>query len=71
MRILHTIAFTLLVVGGINWGLTLFDADIATWGLPSGLMDTIYGLVALSAIYEACTHGRRCRECKNEMPHAS
>lgn len=63
MKALHKITFILLVVGGLNWGLMLFGWDVASWGLPSGLVDTIYGLVALSAIYEAATHGR-CRECK-------
>lgn len=64
---LHIITFTLLVIGGLNWGLMLFDWDVATWGLPSGLVDTIYGLVALSAIYEAATHGTRCKQCRGEM----
>jgi uncharacterized membrane protein YuzA (DUF378 family) len=63
MKALHTITFSLLVIGGLNWGLMLFGWDVATWGLPSGVVDTIYGLVALSAIYEACTHGWRCRHC--------
>ena len=66
---LHMVTFTLLAVGGLNWGLVLFQMDIATWGLPSGLVDTIYGLVALSAVYEIFTHGWRCKECKNEMPN--
>jgi uncharacterized membrane protein YuzA (DUF378 family) len=66
MRALHVIAFVLLVVGGLNWGLTLVDMDIANWGLPSGLVDTIYGLVALSAVYIAATHGRDCKTCKGE-----
>jgi uncharacterized membrane protein YuzA (DUF378 family) len=58
LKALHTIAFVLLVIGGLNWGLMLFDWDVATWGLPSGLVDTIYGLVALSAIYEIFAHGK-------------
>jgi uncharacterized protein len=67
MKVLHTIAFSLLVIGGVNWGLVIWGYDLATWGLPSGLVDTIYGLVALSALYEVATHGSRCKECRNEM----
>lgn len=63
------VTFALLIIGGLNWGLTLFDYDIATWGLPSGLVETIYGLVALSALYEAFTHGR-CRDCVPEKTGA-
>ena len=60
----HMLTFTLLVIGGLNWGLALWNYDIATWGLPSGVVNTIYALVALSAIYEGATHAMRCRECK-------
>ncbi len=63
---LHTITFTLVIIGGLNWGLRIWDWDIATWGLPSGLVNTIYALVALSAIYEVTTHGWRCRQCNPE-----
>lgn len=64
---LHTVTFCLLVVGGLNWGLMLFGWDIGMWGLPMGVVKVVYALVALSAIYEAATHGKRCKECKGEM----
>ena len=70
-RTLHLITFTLLVIGGINWGLlALFHTDIGTWlgGMDSTIAKVIYILVALSAIYEAATHMMRCKDCKNEMP---
>jgi uncharacterized membrane protein YuzA (DUF378 family) len=66
-RGLHMIAYVLVIVGGLNWGLMLFDADIARWGLSMTLVKVIYALVALSALYEIFTHGGRCKECKNEM----
>ncbi len=69
MKFVHTIAFSLLVIGGLNWGLAIWGYDIATWGLPMGLVKVIYALVALSAIYEVATHGKRCKECRNEMSH--
>ena len=64
---LHTVTFTLLVIGGLNWGLALFGWDVAMWGLPMMLVKIVYALVALSAIYEAATHGKRCKECRGEM----
>ena len=63
----HTVTFSLLVIGGLNWGLMLFGWDIAMWGLPSGVVRTVYALVALSAVYEAATHGSRCKQCRGEM----
>lgn len=64
---LHMVAFILLVIGGLNWGLAIWGKDIAMWGLSMGVVKVIYALVALSAIYEVFTHGGRCKECKNEM----
>jgi len=61
---LHTLAFGLLIIGGLNWGLMLWNWDIATWGLSMSIVKIVYGLVALSALYELITHGWRCRECK-------
>lgn len=67
---LHMVAFTLLVIGGLNWGLfALFHTDIGAWvgGMTSTVAKVIYVLVALAALYEVFTHGGRCKECKNEM----
>ena len=64
---LHMLTFILLVIGGLNWGLAIWGHDIATWGLNMTLVKVIYALVALSAIYEALTHGGRCKECSNQM----
>ena len=64
---MHLVAFILLAIGGLNWGLVLFDADIAHWGLGTTVVKVVYALVALSALYEIFTHGGRCKECKNEM----
>jgi uncharacterized membrane protein YuzA (DUF378 family) len=64
---LHTVSFILLVIGGLNWGLAIWHKDIAMWGLSMGVVKVIYGLVAVSAIYEIATHGTRCKECKGEM----
>ena len=50
------IALTLLVIGGLNWGLIgLFDYDLvaAIFGQMSTISRIIYSLVGLSAIYIA------------------
>lgn len=56
LNILDVIAFILLVIGGINWGLIgLFDIDLvaAIFGNMSGISRLIYTLVGLSALYAA------------------
>ncbi len=66
MKILHIIAFTLLVIGGLNWLLFgILDWDISAWfgGMDSAVSKTIYILVGLSAIFEIFTHKSRCKEC--------
>jgi len=63
MKAMHMVAWVLVIVGGLNWGLMLFGWDIATWGLSSGVVDTVYGLVALSALWELFTHSKHCRMC--------
>ena len=54
MRALNIIALTLLIVGGLNWGLVgLFDFDLvaALFGPDTVLTNIVYGLVGLAAIY--------------------
>ena len=56
MRTLYCIALTLVVVGGLNWGLVgAFDFNLVNaifGGLPA-LERLIYILVGLSALYVA------------------
>ncbi len=66
MKKLHTIAFILLVVGGLNWlfwGLFQWDIGVLLGGMGSMVSRAIYVLVGLSAVYEIATHKVRCREC--------
>lgn len=54
MNIMDWIAFILLVVGGLNWGLVgLFDYDLVgtIFGDMSGAARTVYTLVGISALY--------------------
>lgn len=65
MKILHMVAFTLLVVGGLNWGLVaLFGfnlVDTIFGGL--GVANLVYILVGVSAVYIAATHMSDCKVC--------
>jgi uncharacterized protein len=69
LKALHYIAFALLVIGGINWGLVgLFNFDLVAkiFGDMSTVSKVVYTLVGLSAIFESITHGIRCKVCKPE-----
>jgi len=61
---LHKVAFVLLIIGGLNWGLT---ALMSSWDLSSIVGSTvamiIYGLVGISAIVEVVSHKKNCRNC--------
>lgn len=65
---LHNVAWILLIIGGLNWLLFVFDWDIAMWfgGSAGGLMTVIYVLVGLSALYELFTHKGRCKDCETK-----
>jgi uncharacterized membrane protein YuzA (DUF378 family) len=58
MKKLDLLAATLLIVGGLNWGLVaVAEFDLVAWivglefGETNALSRVIYGLVGLSAIY--------------------
>lgn len=59
------VAWILLVVGGINWGLTAFGYNVVNMLLGSWPMveQIVYILVGLSALYELFTHKANCKEC--------
>ena len=64
MKIVHMIAFTLLVVGGLNWGLAVFDINLVEMLLGAGMLaKVVYGLVGLSAVYMLVTHKGDCKTC--------
>lgn len=67
MKGLHMIAFILLVIGGLNWGLFVLGYDVGKY-LPDMVSKTIYILVALSAIVEAFSHKSYCKHCEVEKP---
>ena len=47
---LDMIADWLLVIGGLNWGLTIFNMNLVTMLLPSTMANIVYGLVGIAAI---------------------
>jgi uncharacterized membrane protein YuzA (DUF378 family) len=71
MKVLHMIAFVLLAIGGINWGLVgLGQLAGSNWNVVNlilGSMPTlesvVYVLVGLSALWIAFTHKRDCKTC--------
>lgn len=65
MKILHMIAFILLVVGGLNWLLVAFNYNLVEmiFGAGSQISMIIYILVGLSAIFEVVMHKKLCKMC--------
>ena len=59
---IHKITFTLLIIGGLNWGLEVLGYGLGNY-LPGSVMTTVYVLVALSAVYEIFSHKGLCRHC--------
>ncbi|NUR44573.1 MAG: DUF378 domain-containing protein [Sphingomonas sp.] len=55
MRAINLLTLTLIIVGGLNWGLVgAFDFDLvaAIFGPMSALSRLVYILVGLSALYQ-------------------
>lgn len=59
---LHKIAFVLLIIGGLNWLLEAFGYGLGNW-IPAGIMQIVYILVGISALYEVFTHKNNCSCC--------
>ena len=59
------VAFVLVIVGGLNWGLTALGFNLVTMIFGSWPMveQLVYILVGLSAVYLAITHKGDCKMC--------
>ncbi len=70
MKGLHCVAFILLVVGGLNWGLVALGYNLVDSLLGSGsaLSTIVYGLVGIAAIVEIATHKKNCKFCDKTSP---
>ena len=69
MKALHMVAFALLVVGGVNWGLVgLFQVDLVEMLLGSmpTVQMVVYVLIGLSAVYIGATHMADCKVCSKK-----
>ncbi len=66
MKMVHIVAYTLLWVGGLNWGLVglfkynLVNALVGSWPAVEML---VYVLVGLSTVYVIATHKSDCKVC--------
>ena len=65
MKILHMVAFTLLIIGGLNWGLTALGYNVVNTILGSmpAVEQLVYILVGVSAVFIAATHMTDCKAC--------
>jgi hypothetical protein len=65
MKLLHKIAFILLIVGGLNWLLHAFNFNVVDmiFGEGAVVSKLIYILVGLSALLEVFTHKANCNNC--------
>lgn len=68
MKMLHYVAFALVIVGALNWGLVgLLNFNLVTMLLGStGLVNIVYILVGASAVYIAITHKNDCKICSGK-----
>ena len=67
MKALHSIAFILVIVGGLNWllvGLVGWDVGMIFGGQAAMLSRIVYVLVGLSAVYLVATHKKDCMSCQ-------
>ena len=67
MKGLHSVAFILLIVGGLNWllvGLFHWEIGDLIGGMSAPLSRIIYVLVGLSAIVEIINHKSLCKKCE-------
>jgi len=71
MKGLHYTAFTLVIIGGLNWGLVGFGGFMsADWNVVHMILGAwpavewfVYVLVGLSALSLIFTHKKDCRCC--------
>jgi uncharacterized membrane protein YuzA (DUF378 family) len=80
MKSLHGIAFILVIVGALNWGLVALGSWMGSnWNVVNlllggwpGLENLVYLIVGLSAVVLAVGHKKDCRACgtNNAVPGA-
>ena len=69
MKTVHIVAYILLFVGGLNWGLigllqyNLVETFLGSWPM---LVTLVYILVGLSTVYIVFTHKSDCKVCSGK-----
>ena len=66
-KMVHIVAFSLTVLGALNWGLVAvagFNAVETLLGVGTTLSQLAYILVGASAVYTFVTHKADCKVCK-------
>lgn len=63
MKALHSVAFILLVIGGLNWLLVGIGVGDVVMYLGATIARIVYILVGLSALYLIFTHKSTCKNC--------
>lgn len=68
MKYLHMVTFILVIVGGLNWGLTAVGYNVVhmVLGSVSSLENLVYILVGLSAVYLVIDHKKTCKYCTDK-----
>lgn len=71
MKALHSVAFVLLVIGGLNWGVFAvsgWEVGQIFGGMENIVSKIIYILVGLSALVLIFDHKNSCKYCmKGDM----
>jgi uncharacterized membrane protein YuzA (DUF378 family) len=78
MKVLHKIAWILVMIGGLNWLLVgIGEFAGSNWNVVNLLLGSwpqiewlVYVLVGLSAIYEIVMHRKNCKACSASGPMA-
>ena len=71
MKATHVIVYTLLVIGGLNWGLIgigyylghNWNVVAMIFGSIPWLLNLVYVLVGVSAIMSLFCHKKNCKAC--------
>lgn len=64
MKALHMVAYILLWVGGLNWGLVgLLNMNLVESILGMDLAKMVYIVVGLATVYVVATHMGDCKVC--------
>ena len=65
IKILHIVAYALVFIGGLNWGLVgLLDLNLVSMIFGStGLTNIVYILVGLATVFVIYDHMKTCKVC--------